>query len=218
MSELEDRLHDLTSPTDPGAAGPSLHHVELEAAARRSRHRSARILAAAAIVVVVTALAVVVVRRPQPSNVATLGSTSPTMGSVFGPPESWQTCIGPPNDEPSDTTDTNDTTGWYCPDLPSYLSFVWFDPVPGTDPAQVDAAMALLRERLTALGVGDADVAPVEGHVKVTFPRAFPAGFADHGVEILIQDLPLTLNQMDYGADTDTPDRAQVIPPPSTTP
>ena len=166
MTELEDRLHDLATPSDARPAAPSLQRLELEAAARHHRHRSARVLAAAAVVVVVAALAVAIVRHPQPTSVDTLGGPGATSTQPTASPNMDGLCLVKP-DAPA--VPPPDTIDWNCVQQPADVIWLGFSVDANVDPQVLDDTMTTLRQRLDALGETDAKVTYADGQITVMF-------------------------------------------------
>lgn len=189
MTELETRLRSLDTPTEADSTTPSLQVLALEAAARRSRHRSARVLAVAAVIVVAVGLAIVVVRRPQPVAVDTVAHPSVTTPQTLWP-----------------ATGTSLSPGIQLDDsgFLSEISMVALDP-PATS-EQIDASIEIIRERLAAIGLASAVVSRHGDTIVVTFNGT--ESIPDPGAltTILIQDLPITQPG------------ASVPPPPDTQP
>src|SRR4051794_29249042 len=166
MTALEDRIRDLTDPTDQDAVAATLRQLEVAAEARRHRHRSTRVLATAAAVVVVLGLGVAAVRRPQPTTVDVAGGpgtttvTDPSVGCGDGA-------------APADTT-LPEAIQLPCMQLPA--NFVWlaFSFEAPSDPQVVAETMTTLRQRLDAIGVTDAEVTSNGASVLVQFAPDHP--------------------------------------------
>jgi len=183
MTELETRLRDLTEPTTPGAEGPTLRLMELEAAARRRRHRSGRVLAAAAAIVVVFALAVVIVRRPQPAMLDT--ASIPTATTPATAPFARVTVDG---------------HVWEVPDDPTEPNVLYVRDVDHPDTGPPAEILAILRQRLDAIGATDAILRSATGGVDIVFAPGTDLSKISTG--LLIAGLPFKVVAFSTGSYT----------------
>jgi len=193
MTELEDRLKGLATPTMADEVVPSIERTEVEGAARRRRHRTAQALAAAAVVVLVAGLAVVIVRRPQPTTVDASGSPSTTQPISL-------VCGAHGGGEPIPTFGTATEV---CAQVGGHILSIGFTVDPDVPASDVVDAMAIIRQRLEALGDTGAKVSLVDGVLLVDFDPALQTA-ESQSVGLLFQDLPGNLGSLVSVSSSDT--------------